>query len=127
MSFGIEVKNSLGVVTFNSDSVGSFVLATISVTPTTSGTWVADKTGTNLDGYGLKIYPMEWQAPNVNDQPNFVSHLLTITYKNILGTSYTTPASDRYPKLVYAAANDVPAFEGSTVHNSTLYIFAEAI
>ncbi len=71
MSFGIEVKNSLGVVTFNSDSVGSFVLATISVTPTTSGTWVADKTGTNLDGYGLKIYPMEWQAPNVNDQPNF--------------------------------------------------------
>jgi len=127
MSYGIEVRNASGAVVFNNDSVGAFVLATISISPTNSGTWKADNVGSNIDGYGLEIFPMQWQAPSVNEIPNFVSHSFTITYKTSSGTSYTNPSANRYPQLQYAPQENLKAHSGNSNNDSTIYVFARAV
>lgn len=127
MGFGIEVRDAAGAVTFNSDSVGAFVLASIQVSETDTGTWKADFVGANIDGYGLEVFPLQWQSPNVNYLPNFISHSTTVTYVTSAGVSHTTPAADRYPKVVYAPENSVASYEGNPTHDSTIYIFARAV
>lgn len=127
MGFGIEVKDATGAVTFNSDSVGAFVLASMQVAETDSGTWKADFVGANVDGYGLEIFPIQWQSPNINYLPNFITHSLTVTYVTSAGVSYTSAAADRYPKLVYAPENSVESYFGNPTHDSVIYIFARAV
>jgi len=124
---GLLVRNAAGLTTFDSNSIGAFVLSMIEVTPTQSGVFTANNTGENIDGYGLEIFPMQWQSPSVGMEPNFVSHSFVVEYLTAGGAIYSAPAQDRYPRLTYNTDFNSLAYVGNTTHNSIIYVFARAV